>query len=574
MAWFDSDYGYKKKITLDHTMIAGDETDFPVLISVTDNDLRDDLNGGHVESANGYDIIFTNGDEDTQLKHEIQEYTDSSGKLISWVKVPSISSSTDTEIYVYYGKSSVTINPSTTDTWDDNFVIVSHMHTDSIPDSTANGYDGINDGTDDIAGKIGQCRDFVAANTDSINFQDEDARANLDFCEPVTIEYWTKCDNWNSGTDLRPQYWNHHYNLFKSSDDKVRMYIYDETVTNTECDCSGYIDANWYYLAGTYDNTADFAKVYINGTKEAETSPGAGVCDCRSSDNLFLGKHVNDKDYFDGAIDEFRLSKIARSSNWLSTTYESTNDPSSFHTFGSEETESGGETHTPSDTASASDVIIFDVEIPLADDANASDTTKFDATKLLSDNAKASDEVSFNGAPSTQHTAHASDNVSFQMFHAHLVEDTAKASDLFSEIHTDAGVCESSCPTFSIIGDSYSVFFAKPIWGGESYALDKDLQSFNFWSGNFSVHDKGINNEPIILSGIEIGDESCGCDHDCFIAKFVNIRAMARNNEEIIISGLGDCIDATYVIKSFTTKTMHKRDARIWVLTLEYVRDT
>ena len=133
--------------------------------------------------------------------------------------------------------------------------------------------------------------------------------------------------------------------------------------------------------------------------------------------------------------------------------------------------------------------------------------------------------------------------------------------------------CESSCATFSILGDSYSVYFAKPIWGGEQYNLQKDLQSFNFWSGNFSIHDKGINSEPIILSGVEIGDADCGCDHACFTAKFVNMRAMARNNEEVTISGLGDCIDAVYIIKSFGTKTMRKPDARGWTLTLEYVRD-
>ena len=194
----------------------------------------------------------------------------------------------------------------------------------------------------------------------------------------------------------------------------------------------------------------------------------------------------------------------------------------------------GDKAHAPNDTAKSTDAVTFAVEEHMTDIAKASDLGGFFVGRKFA------------------------------------IGDTAKAADLFGESY---GVCKSSCATFSIIGDSYSVFFDKPVWGGEQYNLQKDLQAFNFWSGNFSIHDKGINSEPIVLSGVEIGSSACGCDHNCFIAKFVNIRTMARNNEEITISGLGNCIDAVYIIKSFSTKTMHKKDARGWSLTLEYVRD-
>lgn len=161
------------------------------------------------------------------------------------------------------------------------------------------------------------------------------------------------------------------------------------------------------------------------------------------------------------------------------------------------------------------------------------------------------------------------EDLDFQI-ETHILSDTAKASDSVDYIYPE---CDISCQAFSIIGTINTVALYKPVWGGEGYMLHKDLQAFNFWSGNFSIHDKGIDSEPIILSGVEIGSGICGCNHACFTAKFVNMRTMANNNEEIEISGLGDCVDAIYVIKSLSTKTMHKRDARIWTLTLEYVRD-
>lgn len=146
--------------------------------------------------------------------------------------------------------------------------------------------------------------------------------------------------------------------------------------------------------------------------------------------------------------------------------------------------------------------------------------------------------------------------------------------------------CDCSCETFTVTGSSYTITFFKPEWGGEEYSLKKELQSFNFWSGNFNVHDKGIDSEPIVLAGVErVGKGDCAygivcippcippCLSQAFTNKFIHMREMANNNEEVEIYGLGNCVDAVYVIKSFTTKTLRAPLARSWVLTLEYVRN-
>ena len=47
-------FNYKKTITIDHTKVSAALTNFPVLVSIAnDNDLKN-----HVTSANGYDLIF------------------------------------------------------------------------------------------------------------------------------------------------------------------------------------------------------------------------------------------------------------------------------------------------------------------------------------------------------------------------------------------------------------------------------------------------------------------------------------------------------------------------------------
>jgi hypothetical protein len=146
MVWYDATYGYKKKITIDKTKVLEDCTDFPVLISATDADLKVTGSGGHVQSANGYDIIFTNSTENTKLSHEIETYVSGTGQIAFWVKIPSLSSVNNTIIYMYYGKAGVVANPSTTDTWNANYVVVYHMNdadnSTTVHDSTANANHG------------------------------------------------------------------------------------------------------------------------------------------------------------------------------------------------------------------------------------------------------------------------------------------------------------------------------------------------------------------------------------------------------------------------------------------------
>jgi len=79
--WVATDGGgnnwyYRKQITIDYTKVPNtDQTDFPVLISVTDTDLRDTSNSGHVGKSNGGDILFTSSNGTTGLSHEIKIYT-------------------------------------------------------------------------------------------------------------------------------------------------------------------------------------------------------------------------------------------------------------------------------------------------------------------------------------------------------------------------------------------------------------------------------------------------------------------------------------------------------------------
>ena len=155
-----SSFGYRKSITINKTQVSGTLSNFPVLISLTANELRTTGNGGHVQNSNGYDIVFRADDGTTPLSHEVESYTSTTGQFVAWVNVPAISASADTKIYVYYGDNSITTpTQNSSAVWDSQFKGVWHLNP-SLNDSTSNGNNGTNNGTGDNSGKIVRGRSF------------------------------------------------------------------------------------------------------------------------------------------------------------------------------------------------------------------------------------------------------------------------------------------------------------------------------------------------------------------------------------------------------------------------------
>jgi len=123
--WWDYDWMYRKVLVIDHTMVAGDLFNFPVLVR-----LSSDTNLASHAQVDGDDIIFidTFGNK---LNHEIELFNDDSGELIAWVNIPYLPSSIDTVLYLYYGNNLCNNQENVEDTWDSNFFAVHHFNEES-----------------------------------------------------------------------------------------------------------------------------------------------------------------------------------------------------------------------------------------------------------------------------------------------------------------------------------------------------------------------------------------------------------------------------------------------------------
>jgi len=75
----------------------------------------------------------------------------------------------------------------------------------------------------------------------------------------------------------------------------------------------------WSYIVCSYDGS--YVNAYFNGKKEASTAI-SGTINTPTSPSVWIGRNAVSAGYFDGLIDEVRVSNIARSSVYISQAYE------------------------------------------------------------------------------------------------------------------------------------------------------------------------------------------------------------------------------------------------------------
>jgi len=138
-SWWNNDFLYRKKITIDHTKISENLKNFPILISLnSDSDLAS------WACDDGSDIVFID-QNNIRLNHEIESFNGSSGSLICWVNITRLSSINNTKLYMYYGDPACKISQNISSVWDSNFILVHHLNENQgvHNDSTSNNNDGV-----------------------------------------------------------------------------------------------------------------------------------------------------------------------------------------------------------------------------------------------------------------------------------------------------------------------------------------------------------------------------------------------------------------------------------------------
>lgn len=341
------------KLTIDNTKVDATLTDFPVVIKLGASVGISGFDATAVfdeltSDANRKKIAVTTSDEETQCYVEIEKWDDGNEIAVLHVKVPSVSDSADTILYLYYDSSqadNTTYVGDTTDTvthnvWDSNFEAVYHMAQDpngdvanSIKDSTSNANDGTPSGSmttaDLVSSQVGDGIDFDGSD-DQISLGNP---ASLSLSGDITISVIFKTTTVAQAYQAlacKDAGGNANYDFFVANDELIFQFytgswhIHESTSANLSVD-------TYYLLTSVLDTSGNTVKIYKNDTEiysAAETNNPTP-----NGASAYIGFDTVAADRPEGTIDEVSISSTARSAAWIKATYNSLWD--SLITFGS-----------------------------------------------------------------------------------------------------------------------------------------------------------------------------------------------------------------------------------------------
>jgi len=313
-AWWNNSWGLRRKITFNNSGQITNLVTFPVLIRLDSSRVE------YFRTQNlGQDIRFVDADDATILNHEIELWNESGSSYV-WVRVPQINAaSTNDFIYMYYDNPAALDGQNQAGVWDASFMMVQHLSETSGThfDSTSNNNDSVVidvaaqgsaagqiDGADNFTGThnidVGDSGSLDMAATDSftvegwINTTAGGFQVVVSKEEDLASEYQLWVDN---GTAT---FW-----LRDGTDDAL---VGGTPVAN----------GAWRYLVGRWNEASSTAEIFVDGTSVGSVNQPA--LDAMSSPNpLVIGEEgdLNRGGNFNGRIDEVRVSKVARSNDWI-----------------------------------------------------------------------------------------------------------------------------------------------------------------------------------------------------------------------------------------------------------------
>ena len=279
-------------------------TDFPVLVR-----LHADWFPFKEARPNGEDLRFSSSTGEP-LAYQIEQWDAANGTASVWVRVPKIEGNARQEIRVHWGQSDAAdeSNPKAVFNESNGYASVWHM-ADPVVDDTG-GTDSKDQGTTATEGIIGQARHLAG---EQGIFGGEKIANYPTGTGPMTTEAWFRAEQANGtviawGEEKRPS--KVMFNFLSPPHMKIECYFADvEAKTPMATN-------RWYHVMHTYSDQD--SRVYVNGVLDGNSTP---VIDMPTTSRLWIGGWYNNYKFV-GDIDEVRISKVARSADWVKLQYE------------------------------------------------------------------------------------------------------------------------------------------------------------------------------------------------------------------------------------------------------------
>ena len=342
---------YTRSLTIDHTKCgSADSTDFPVLISLSDTTLKTKANGGHVNRSDAFDLGFYSDSAHTSKYNWAVEYYDPvNGVLVAWVKIPTVSHTSDTVFYINYGDPTITTfqGGAVGTVYTNGYIAVYWMSEATganIVDQTGNGNTGTP--TNNPVQTAGQIDGSLAMTVAATNFFDLGTMTAINGISKLSISYWAKRTASTQMYLMRRSTSSNWDGVSLLNDDNAYLFLGTSAFAYQGAAVWSATNRNWNHVAYTFDGTqtgnSNRVKGYTNGGATIVGFSGTmPATNSTSSNHLLIGKDALGPTYQDGLTDYVCIASVVRSADWVLTEYNNQKTPgnigaASFYTVGSE----------------------------------------------------------------------------------------------------------------------------------------------------------------------------------------------------------------------------------------------
>jgi hypothetical protein len=357
---YNNGYTYKRTLTIQNAEVAGsvDLTNFVVLFKGTYAYLADTANDGNVEHSSGYDIRFeTTGG--TKLNHHIEKYDNTTGDVVIWIQVDSVSYDEDTVINLYYGKPGLTATEENkTGTWSvyDGVWLLNEAAGGSgaIKDSTTNANHMSNSGSQLTFGDTGKINKAVSRTNSSAELSRLLTDGNMNIpAGALTVMVWAKIASTTQASNGQIV-WQENSGRFRfyttgGATFQARTYKTSSTLDATTF--GTLTQDQWHHLAIRIPGVAsEYVKSYKDGANAATGSNVDSYIGTNTQVALFSSATA--AQWFYGSISHLMISTDDLGEGWIQTCFNNQDDPASFIVVGDETTDPGATNTGPTDPSS------------------------------------------------------------------------------------------------------------------------------------------------------------------------------------------------------------------------------
>lgn len=358
--WFDSAWTYRQNLTIDSDQIDVDMTEFTLL-----------LDGSNFSSdfwsnvkTDGGDIRITTDDGRTEIGVEVASIDTVAETMQLYVKVPNLSSSADTDLYIYFGNASAD-GEDALNAWRSEYTGVWHLDDASPNVSVKNSADGGIDAqgrngmtsADIIAGQVGDGLEFHNSEYIALN----NSFSGSTSLNSVTATAWVNTsfagggnDNWAIIDFDRSEF----FNVFVDGGGQLAFSTASTSGGIHDMVAGPTInDGAWHHVAAVYDGADKI--LYVDGVEVARVTnahSGAALGDSGNPTRFgFIGEGSEatsfngsrNNRYYEGQLDNVALYEGAMSADAIAREYHNHLNASDYYTVGAQlETNDAGTVNT------------------------------------------------------------------------------------------------------------------------------------------------------------------------------------------------------------------------------------